>query len=484
MKERHIISIPSSAIILFIGFLFSCARQTHVVKPETNLPSHYLADVDSASISQQPWNTFFQDTCLVNLIDKALQDNFQMKKMWQQISIAQATVRVARGGLLPEVSGNAGAFKRKFGTYTMDGVGNDDTNANPSLPEDKRIPTPYQEFTLGGSFSWEVDVWGKLNNQKRAAKARWLATQEEQHALTTWLVAEVATLYYELEGLDKEKEALVNNLELQEKGLALVKIQKEGGKVNQLAVDQFEAQLLNTQSLLLDTNQKIIVAESEINKLLGKYPQSICRQDILTNKLLETIQSGIPTDLIRQRPDIRQAEWELFATQADVRAARAAFFPSLRVYGAAGFASFDFSKLFISPESSIYQLGAGLVAPLFQRNQLKAMFQTANAQQEIALVNYQQIVLNSYYEVYTTLSSYRNLQSRIELKQNEVNVQKRFIENFNTLFSAGYSTYVEVIIAQQRLLEAELALATLKKEQLQSLVIVYRALGGGWTQPS
>src|SRR6478609_524809 len=484
MKQKQSVLIQSAAIILLIVLEWSCVSSTKVAKPETNLPDQYLTTADSASIAHQSWDKFFQDTCLINLIDKALQDNFQMKKMWQQIVISQASLRQARGGLLPEVSANTGAFKRKFGTYTMDGVGNDDTNANPELPQDKRIPTPYQELTLGGSFSWELDVWGKLNNQRRAAKARWMATQEEQHALTTWLVAEVATLYYELEGLDKEKEALLRNLELQEKGLTLVRIQKEGGKVNQLAVDQFEAQLLNTQSILLDINQKIIVAESGINKLLGKYPQAICRQDILTNKLLETIESGIPTNLISQRPDIRQAEWELFATQADVRAARAAFFPSLRIYGAAGFAAFDFSKLFISPESSIYQLGAGLVAPLFQRNQLKAAFKTANAHQEIALVNYQQIVLNSYYEVYVTLSAYRNLQSRIELKQNEVNVQKRFIENFNTLFSAGYSTYVEVIIAQQRLLEAELALATLKKEQLQSLVIVYRALGGGWTPPS
>jgi outer membrane protein, multidrug efflux system len=213
IQRRH---LRFAGIILLIASVLGCAKSTQVVKPDSHLPAQYITASDSVSIAHQRWNTFFQDTCLVALIEKALVDNFQVKKMMQQITVAHASLRVARGGLLPEVSGNTGAFKRKFGTYTMDGVGNDDTNANPGLPEDKRIPTPYQEFTLGGAFSWELDVWGKLNNQRRAAKARWLATQEEQHALTTWLVAEVATLYYELEGLDKEKEALIRNLELQE----------------------------------------------------------------------------------------------------------------------------------------------------------------------------------------------------------------------------------------------------------------------------
>ena len=362
----------------------------------------------------------------------------------------------------------------------MDGVGNDDTNNSETLPEDKHLPNPYMEMFAGLTFSWEADLWGKLSNQRKAALSRLLATQEAYHVVTASLVGNVARNYYELLGLDQEQNVLQENLELQQLGLELIKIQKAGGKVNQLAVDQFEAQLLNTQNRLVGVKQRILATESKINLLLGRYPQRIDRYSIFQYDTLSYAFAGTPEQLLRNRPDIRKAEYELAASHADVDAARASFYPALKLNAGAGLAAFDISKWFLMPGSAVYNLGAGLSAPVFQRKQIKFLYEAANARQRMALLQYEKAVMNGYHEVFTVLHNLNNLGEQVRLKQEEVRVLNRAFDNSNDLFSVGYASYLEVITAQRRLLEVELELTHLRKEQLKNRAVLYRSLGGGW----
>jgi outer membrane protein TolC len=192
------------------------------------------------------------------------------------------------------------------------------------------------------------------------------------------------------------------------------------------------------------------------------------------------LRTGLPTDLLLLRPDVRMAERELMAANADIYAARAAFFPSVNLFGMAGFNAFDFSKLFFNPASAVYQFGAGLAAPLFNRNRIRMEFEAANANQRIAWYDYEQTVLRSYIEVLDLVNQFQTLDEQVENKSNEVLVQKRSVENSNTMFTVGYANYLDVLNAQTRALQAEIELIELKTQQLQARVDLYKALGGGW----
>ena len=431
-------------------------------------------------MASQYWDVFYRDSCLTGLIRVALQNNPDARITVENIRLAETAYTVMRSALLPRVDGVINARVDKFGKYTMNGVGNEDTNRSESLPNDERLPDPYPEFFAGVNFTWEANLWGKLSNQRKGALARFMASREAWHGVMTRLISTMAGHYYTLIALDQERKVVQRNLELQNLGFELVKIQKLGGKVTQLAVDQFESQLLNTQSRLLKIDQQIRVTEAVLNKLAGRYPQPLNRWSINQYDSLVAVSAGIPDQMIYQRPDLRQTELDLIAAQADVSVARAAFYPSVSLSAAAGFSAFDVSKWFLSPASAAYGLGGGLVAPIFQRGRIKALYAAANARQRIAHEQYQKSLLNAYHEVYTVAHNHYNLAQQLELKQREVDVLRRASINSNDLFTVGYATYLEVITAQRRLLDVELEFTNMKKELLQNRAMLYRALGGGW----
>lgn len=447
-----------------------------------DLPDSYTSVGDSsANLAATNWKVFFEDEKLQNLIEVALENNQEVRKTLESIRIANAYMKMAKVGVLPEINITAGSGVRQFGDYTMDGVGNADTNLSETVPADKKLPDPYTDFMLGAEFNWELDVWGRYGSMKRSAASRWLASQEMANSVKTWLIAEIASLYYEMVGLDEEVIILQKNITYQQTAFDLSKDLKQTGKENQLAVDQFEAQLLNSKALLVQKQRELRSLEYALKGLLGIYSDGIQRTTLYeVNLAPEAVSTGVPADLLRYRPDVRMAERELAATKADVQVARAAFFPSLRLFGMAGFNAFDFSKLFLNPGSSVYQLGAGLVAPVFNRNQIRTSFESAKAQQRMAFLDYEQTVLKSYLEVLDRVNAYASLEEQLTLKTNEVMVQRRSVDNANTMFSVGYANYLEVLNSQKMALAAELEYVELKTEQLKNIVMLYKSLGGGW----
>lgn len=469
------------AIALISFGVGSCKVPYDTVKTESDLPSSYsTTNSDTANIAAKPWHVFYEDTLLTSLIEKGISNNLDRKISLRQIDLAANNVSIAQAGFLPFFNGGVRVTADKYGEYTMNGIGNDDTNRSETLPSDKTLPNPYPEIFAGITFGWEANLWGKLSSRKQSAVARFLASKEIQYATTSMVVYNVADAYYELLGLDQRKQVLAENIDLQELALELVRIQKDGGKVNQLAVDQFESQLLHTRTLLVDVEQQILMAEARINRLLGRYPTSIQRDSIGRYTHDAVFGAGNPDHLIFNRPDIREMEFRVQASNADVMAARAAFYPSLRLTGAAGLSSLKLTKLFDLPGAAAYSIGSGLTAPIIQRRQIRAMFDQAKTSQAMALINYQRALLNAYYEVYGVLNNSYNISQQVKLKQAEADVQRRAFNSSNDLFSVGYATYLEVITAQRRLLEVELELSDLKRRQLKNAALLYRALGGGW----
>lgn len=476
-----------TSLILLIGAvgILSACKITQPVAPtaKLSLPQEFDTPVsDSASsIAGIRWQNYFEDSSLKVLIGLALENNQDNLMTLERIKTSRAIMQAAKAGLLPRISGIAGASSTNFGDYTMNGVGNFDLNLSENVPEDKRLPDPYSDFLVGVSFDWEVDVWGKLKNQKKAAIVRYLASEEMSKAVQTWLISDVASHYFELLALDKEIQVLHENIRLQELGLQLITELKEGGKANQLGVDQFEALALNSKSQLQEKIRDQQSTTFALQRLVGTVEIPLERSELdeaLASPKYREI--GLPAQLLQYRPDLREAELALEASRFDVMATKAAFYPSLNLFGMAGFNAFDFSRLFFSPASIASQLGAGLVAPIFNRRQIQSQFDVAKADQRIALLEYEKRTLNAYLEVLDLVNQIHTIENQLKFKDQEVAVLQRSIDNSNTLFSVGYANYLEVINAQSRALQSSIELADLKASQLQAQVQLYRALGGGW----
>jgi len=474
----------SKTILLVAGSLMaSCsAPQKITTKNKTNeLPEVFTKDT-SSSIARYTQNEFFKDSLLKATIKDVLQQNPDMNIALQRIKVASASFKMSKGAMLPSLQINNNASGTKYGKHTMEGVGNYDTNLSDNIEENQKINTDFTPYFFSGfSSSWEIDLWGKLRNLKKAARSRFMASQEAASWIKSTLVAQTASLYYYLVALDKEAEIISENIRLQERALEIVEAQKAGGRATELAVQQFKAQLLNTKSAEFDIKQRILETENELNILAGRYNGKIKRsKDLQIDRHFnDIIGTGIPAAMLNNRPDIRQAYQELEAAKADALAARAAFFPSLNISTYAAFNSFKGNLLFTGTSLG-YQILGGLTAPVFQKHQIKSQFRIANANQEQAFWTYEKTALNAYREVLNNLNAMQNTKSMFLLKEQEVAALATGVNISSDLYVTGYASYLEIVAAQKSKLEAELQLVTLQQKQLSSYIGLYQALGGGW----
>ncbi len=465
-------------VLLICIVLTSCKMLAPAEKTELQaMPDAYAVSKDTMNSATIKWKNFFPDKNLDDLIDIALKNNQELEMTLQEIEIARNDVRVKKGLLLPTVTAGASAGIEKVGRYTSQGAGDASTDITPG----KEVPEALQNYELGLHAVWEVDIWKKLRNAKKAALTRYLATVEGKNFVITNLVAEIANSYYELEALDNQLDIIQQTIVLQKNALEIVKVQKDAARVTELAVKKFEAEVLNSQSREFAIQQQIKETENKINFLLGRYPQPIARdKEAFIAQVPQQIQAGIPSQLLANRPDIKQAELELFATKCDVKAAQAEFYPSFTIAGGIGFQAFKPSYLFTTPESLAYSLLGDLTAPLINRNAIKAEFNKAKAEQLKAMYNYQKTILNGYVEVSNELSNIKNLEQFYDLKNKEVQSLTTAIDVSNDLFKSSRVDYFEVLMTQRDALESKLELVEAKKEQFNAVTNVYRALGGGW----
>ncbi len=443
----------------------------------TYTPANYGGSQDTLNSAATSWNHFFKDQNLITLIDTALKNNQELNIMMQEINIAKAEVRAKKGEFLPSANLQVGAGVDKVGRYTRNGA----LEANNEIAPGKEFPEPMSDLLVGVNASWEVDIWRKLRNSRDAAANRYLASVEGKNFMVTHLVSEIANSYYELIALDNKLEILNQTITIQSDALQIVKMQKVAGMVSELAVKKFEAEVLKNQSHVYYIKQSIIEAENRINFLVGRFPQPVQRNSAnFTDLVPDTIYSGVPSQLLQNRPDIRKAELELVATKFDLKAARADFYPSLRLTAGAGFNAFNAQYFIKAPQSLIYNIAGDLVAPLINRNAIKAKYFSANAKQIQAAYNYEKTILNGYIETVNTLSMISNLKKSYELKTQQVQALTQSITISTNLFSNARADYMEVLMTQRDAVESKFELIEMKQQQLSSWIMMYQALGGGW----
>jgi outer membrane protein TolC len=310
---------------------------------------------------------------------------------------------------------------------------------------------------------------------------RYLGTIDGRNYVVTRLAAEIAENFYMLMALDKQLETLDGTIALQERSLEIAKARKEFARDTELGVQRFQAEVRKNQSQKLIIKQSIIEVENRINFLCGRYPQPVERESAGFIELsLHALSVGVPSQLLQNRPDIRQAERELQAAGIDIRVARANFYPKLFITAGVGYDAFNPKYLFITPESLIYNVAGDLVAPLLNKAAIRADYMNANAKQLEAVYNYQRTLLNAFTEVVNRVSKVQNYSRSIELKKQQLESLETAVAVADNLFQRARIEYIDVLFAQRDRNEARMVLIETKKEQLSAIVNAYQALGGGW----
>ena len=466
-------------LVSIISLLFSCKtinNQPSIKKAE--LPKNYTNNDSSTENSAKlNWKKLFNDTLLIKIIDTALANNIDLQIALQRLEISKSSIKFQKGEMLPKVMFNTSGGVRKFGLYTMDGAGNISTEITPG----QIVPIDLPDMFIGFQSLWEIDIWGKLKNQKKSAIANYLSTIEGANWVVCNLVNEIAITYYELLALDYELDIITKNSDNHREALEIIKVQKETGKSNELAVKQFSAQLLNNQSLEQEIKQEIFQYENKINFLIGRFPQKISRnRDGLFLKAFENLSTGVPSELLQNRTDVREMEKALSATKYNLAAAKASFYPNIIITSGIGFQSFNPEYLFLSPASLAYNAIGNLTAPLINRNAISANFKNAKNNQIIAMYNYQKSILNAFIEVRNQLNAIESLQNINTFKTEEVEMLSEGVLASVELFKYGRATYLEVLFSQKNSMQSQLELIQSKKRQQIALLNLYKSLGGGW----
>jgi len=468
------------ATLVLVATIASCKVSKDIAIPQGALPDSYRgADTTQATASlsgntalaELPWQDFFAEEQLKPLIERALAKNNQLQLALKNLEIAELQWKKAKWGNVPELQVGVQASSNNPSENSMLGA-----NLNQALQR-----THIEEFAVNVGLTWEADIWGKIKNQKQLAMANYLQTDEAKKAVQTALIATVAKGYYNLLMLDYQLNTAKRNAALSADTRKLIQLQFQSGQVSSLAVAQAEAQQLNAEKLIPTFEQQIAVQENALSILAGTFPSAVERgAGLNVVPSSEHSATGLPSALVANRPDVKQAELALTAANAEVGVAKADFYPALRISATAGVNSFEASNWFTLPASLFGTLTGGLTQPILQGRRIKTNYEVALVNREKAVISFRESVLVAVSEVSNALLSIDKLGSQQNVLQQRTNTLEQAIGRANLLFQGGMATYLEVIVAQEQLLQSELELATNKRDQLAARVELYRSLGGGW----
>ena len=451
-------------IVLVTGLVFtSCTVTKPYERPEVALDSLYrnVESVDTNTIARLKWKEVFQDVYLLDLIEKGVSNNLDLKSAIERISQAQAYFEQSGAALLPTLNANAGVSANRFSA---------------SQSPVKRNSMQYQ---LGVSSGWEIDIWGKLKSNRRAAFASLLQTEAASRAIQTGIVSGIANYYYLLLALDKQLAITEETVRNWESSVETMKALKEAARVTEAAVVQSEAQRYAAEVTIPDLKQRIRETENALSILLGEDPSKIIRGTLDSQLVSTVLTTGLPAQLLSYRPDVQQAEYNFRYYFEMTNVARTYFYPSLNITGSAGLSALSLDNLF-SGGAFAGSIGAGLLQPILNQRGNKTRLTVAESQQREALYNFKSTLLDAGKEVSDALSSIEFAKQKIAIRTNQLNALEKSVEYSQELLQNGFATYLEIITARQSLLQAELSKVNDKLQQLQSEVNLYRALGGGW----
>ena len=465
---KHTYVSKGVLVILMAFTLQSCFvakdyERPKIVETQNLFRTDHLP-TDSISMADVSWKTLFTDVHLNHYIEEGLENNIDIRVALQQIIAAEAYYKQGKAGYLPSLNLKATMTHQELARNSQFG-----SFFNGAL----------DQYELSGSLSWEADIWGKIRSNKRASEAGYLKTVAAHQAVKTQLISSIAATYYQLLALDAQLDITKKTIDTRESSVETIKALKDAGQVTQVAVDQNIAQYNNAKALQVDLEAAIFRTENTLSILLGKAPQQFERSSLTEQVIESDLKLGVPMTLLRNRPDVMAAEYNLIQSFELTNVARSNFYPSLTLTGSGGFQSLDLSEL-INTNSLFANLVGGVAQPIFNQRRIKTQYEVAKAQQEQALLNFKKSLLVAGNEVSNALYNYAAETKKFEFRQNEVEALRNAESNSEELLKNGYATYLDLLTARQSELSAELNVINSKLQQLLSVVNLYEALGGGW----
>ncbi|MCD0467161.1 efflux transporter outer membrane subunit [Flavobacterium sp. ENC] len=457
-------------LVLAAAILSACSVTKKYERPASVSTEKLFRDetsADTTSLAAMPWQSVFKDAKLNALIQKGLDQNLNLKNAIENIIQAQATLRQSKLAYYPTLNLDANVTRNK------------QSEAGLNFPPGININTLTTTYKLGVSTSWEADIWGKLSSSKRAALATYLATDAAKQAVQTQLISDIANNYFLLLSLDKQLEITEKTLESRIKNVETIKSLKEGAIVTGAAVVQSEANRYAAEVLIPDLKQSIRETENALNILMGQGPGTIERGVLADQVIPENIKVGVSSQLLENRPDVRQAEFNFRTAFETTNLARTYFYPSLTLTASGGFSNLELKDFFSN--SVFYSIIGGLTQPLFNQGLNKARLTTAQSKQLQALNNFQQKLLVAGQEVSNSLYAYQMAVEKQESRARQIESLEKAVDYTQQLLEYSSATnYTDVLTSEQNLLSAQLSGVNDNLQKLQALVNLYRALGGGW----
>lgn len=464
LNKNHIILL--AAVIS----LTSCKVVDVYQEPAANTENIYRKDqseTDRTSIASLSWKELFTDSQLQNLIQEGLNNNTDIKNAILKISESQASLKQAKLGYYPTLDGTLQVTRAKQSAQSLNMGG---------LTNQINLKTT--TFQLGLSASWEADIWGKIGSLKRQALANYLESEAAQRAVQTQLISSIATYYYQLLSLDKQLEITEETIQNRTKDVETMKALKESAVVTGAAVVQSQANKFSAEVSIPDLKKQVRETENALSVLLGRAPGKIERSSLDNQASENIIGTGVSSDLLKRRPDIQQAELQFRSAFEDVNVAKANFYPSLTLTAEGGFSSLKLKDFF--NQSIFYNLIGGLAQPIFSQGKNKASLTIAKAQKEAAYNTYQQTILNAGQEVSDALFSYENALEKQKIRKEQLLYLNKSVDFTKELLRFTSDTnYTDVLTSEQSLLTARLSGIDDKLQELQAVVDLYIALGGG-----
>lgn len=451
----------------------SCVSKLAYTEPDLPLPEkfQYTATADTASIANLEWKQFFNDPILQGLIEKGIKNNYDLQIALKQVASSQEKLKQAKYMQYPDVGFGVSAQISKPSKNSMNGQ-----SLNLFLGQ-----SHVEDYNAAFNLSWEADIWGKIKNQQEVSRMQYLQTYEGSKAIQTQVIAAIAQGYYNLLMLDKQLGIAKSNLELSSNTLMITQKMWESGDTTSLGVQQAAAQKQATELLISQLEQNIAIQENALSILVGEAPNKVNRTiEMSDTSLPQNITAGLPAAMVSRRPDVRQQELVLLESNAMVGIAQANMYPALKITANGGVNSFKIDNWFQIPASLFGSVLGGLTQPIFQKRQLKTDLAVAKIQREKNVLAFRQSVLNAVGEVSDALVSNENLKIQEQKAAEQSTTLKDGIKSAQLLYRGGSANYLEVITAQGNSLQAELNLASIKRQRLSSIVDLYRALGGGW----
>jgi outer membrane protein, multidrug efflux system len=457
------------AIILLgvIWLLAGCAVGPDYKRPAVDIPQSYrFEDKEAKDLANTAWWQQFNDPVLNDLIRTALQENKDVKVAAARIEQFVGQYVTTRSAFFPQIGiGASGGVQR----ITEQGF--------TPLPSNVKNPNDVWQIFLNGN--WEIDIWGKIRRATEAARAGILSSEEGRRTVILTLVAAVASTYIDLRDADREMEISKKTAEAYKESLRIFERRFQEGFSSSIEVNMIRAEYEQALSRISFYGKTIPQLENALSILLGRNPAPIPRGNTLDELALPAVPSGLPSELLAQRPDILRAEQDLIAANAQIGVAKSLYYPAISLTGIFGFASTDLSKLFRT-EAQAYSFAAPMIAPIFTAGAIRGQVKFAEAQQQELVVRYQQVIQAAFREVDDSLVDQKQTKDQLEAQGRQVVALREYARLAQVRFDNGYTSYLEVLDANRSLFDAELRYAQTKATLFRSFVSLYKAMGGGW----